>query len=84
MSFSRLLISMFHGKRISTGYYSADFFCETFPVIASDKVIKGYWEIGSLITLYNPFTPVAHIYYAMLEMDKPQNHNLYDHVSRET
>ncbi len=36
---------MFHVKLHIKGYYSADFFCETFPAIASDKVIrviKGY------------------------------------------
>ncbi len=32
---------MFHGKRFGKGYDSADFFCEIFSVIASDKVIKG-------------------------------------------
>ena len=35
---------MFHGEHINKGYDSADFFCENFPVIASDKVkrvIKG-------------------------------------------
>ena len=31
---------MFHVKRKTKGYYSADFFCETFSAIASDKVIK--------------------------------------------
>ena len=31
---------MFHVKLHIKGYYSADFFCETFPAIASDKVIR--------------------------------------------
>ncbi len=62
---------MFHGKRDSKGYHSADFFCETFFAIASDKVkkvIKGYGESGILITFYNPFNPVAHLYCSMLEI----------------
>ena len=45
---------MFHGEHINKGYDSADFFCENFPVIASDKVkrvIKGLWEYRSPITL---------------------------------
>ena len=52
---------MFHGKRDSKGYYSADFFCETFPAIASDRGkrgIKGYENTVvsyPFITLYNPF-----------------------------
>ena len=59
---------MFHVKRKTKGYYSADFFCETFSVIESVKVIQviqGYGEIGSLITFYNP---VAHVCYSMLEI----------------
>ena len=40
------------------GYYSTDFFCETFPTIASDKVkrvIKGYEDIAftSLLITFN-------------------------------
>ena len=31
---------MFHGKHGNTGYDSTDFFCETCPPTASDKVIK--------------------------------------------
>ena len=60
---SEFLSVMFHGKQGGEGYYSADCFCETFPVIASDKVIKGYerlWEYPMYITLYNLFNPVAH------------------------
>ena len=34
-------IGMFHVKHGAKGYYSANFFCETFLAIASDKVIKG-------------------------------------------
>ena len=48
---------MFHGKRDSKGYYSTDFFCETFPAIASNRVkrvIKGYGDTVCLIPLYNP------------------------------
>jgi len=40
---------MFHVKHVGKGYDSADFFCETFSAIASDKVIKvmmGYWKYG--------------------------------------
>ena len=36
---------MFHVKRGTKGYYSADFFCKTFFAIASSKVkkvIEGY------------------------------------------
>ena len=32
---------MFHGKHGNTGYISTDFFCETCPAIASNKVKKG-------------------------------------------
>ena len=49
---------VFHLKRYSKGYCSADFFCETFPVIASAKVIKviqGYEKYRFRITLYTPF-----------------------------
>ena len=40
------------------GYYSTDFFCETFSVTASNqviKVIKGYANFASIITIYTPF-----------------------------
>ncbi len=53
---------MFHVKHRNTGYNSADFCCETFPAIASDKVkrvIQGYRNIVFLITLYNPFSYVS-------------------------
>ncbi len=33
---------MFHGKHGNKGYDSTDFFCETCPPMASDKVKKGY------------------------------------------
>ena len=33
---------MFHGKHGNKGYYSADFYSETCPPTASDKVKKGY------------------------------------------
>ena len=62
---------MFHVKHDNKGYHSVDFFCETFSAIASDKVkkvIKGYGESGILITFYNPFNPVAHLYCSMLEI----------------
>ena len=35
----------FHVKHDIKGYYSADFFCETFSAIARDKVIKGYTRL---------------------------------------
>ena len=46
---------MFHGKHDIKGYYSAEFFGETFPAIAGVKVkkgIKGYETTDHLITLY--------------------------------
>ena len=46
--------SYFTKNEYLKGYYSADSFCEIFPVIASDKVkrvIKGLWEYRSPITL---------------------------------
>ena len=58
-------------ETIYKGYYSTDFFCETFLVIAGDKVIKviqGYGENGCLITLYNPFNPITYVYYSLLEI----------------
>ncbi len=58
-------------ETIYKGYYSTDFFCETFLAIAGDKVIKviqGYGENGRLITLYNPFTLITYVYYSMLEI----------------
>ena len=36
---------MFHMKHIDKGYYSADSVGETFPVIASDRGIKGYKKV---------------------------------------
>jgi len=51
---------MFHGKRERKGYNSADFFCDTFPTIASDKVkkvIKGYENTVFPITFITLLTP---------------------------
>ena len=36
---------MFPEKHGCEGYYSANFFGEIFPVIASDRVIKGYKKV---------------------------------------
>ncbi len=42
---------MFHGEHINKGYDSADFFCENFPVIASDKVKR----VMGIPFSHNPF-----------------------------
>ena len=62
---------MFHGKHDIKGYYSAEFFGETFPAIAGVKVkkgIKGYGENGILITFYTLFKPDTGHYCSMLEI----------------
>jgi len=69
------------------GYDSAECFCETFPVIANDKVIKGYkrlLEYPMYITLYNLFNPVTCLYRSMLEIAYGQNHNLSIQAPHET
>ena len=56
-------------KHTSKGYNSADFCCETFSAIASDKVMEGYETSGFLITFYTPFNLVTHRCYSMLEIE---------------
>ena len=41
---------MFHGKHGNKGYDSTDFFCETCPPMASDKVKKGYKGLCDMYT----------------------------------
>ena len=61
---------MFHGKHGNKGYDSADFFCETCPPTASDKVkkvIKGY----GLCDMYTNDRSVGpHSFRAMLLLRK--------------
>ena len=74
-------------ETIYKGYYSAVFFCETFLVIARDKVIKGYkrlWENGIPITFYNPFNPISSLGYSMLEIEISRIITFQYIVSRET
>ena len=78
---------MFHGKHNFKGYYSAAFFCETFPVIVSDKVMKGYirlYENRIPITFYTPSYPVAHPLVSMLEIEISRIITFIVIVSRET
>ena len=46
---------MFHGEHINKGYDSADFFCENFPVIASDKVKRVIKRVMGIPFSHNPF-----------------------------
>ena len=77
---------MFHVIHWHKGYDSADFFCETFSVIASDKgkrVIKGYETIRISITFYNLYNLVVYPSISMLDIGSSTIITYVD-VSRET